>query len=304
MRNLIASVCVVGVLGTGATACGGGEEPARLDIERTAAATAEKGTARITSKVTVQGLGLPLPIDVNATGVTSLTAPEGRLTFDLKPLLGLVGVPASTPGGLEIRFKDDMVYAKPPKVEQLTIPGGKTWVSLELSQLAKAAGLPTEGLGKLFTLEPAAQLRALKAAKGLEEVGQEEVGGADTTHYRGTFKLSDLAATLPADEQAEVAKAVDRLDQLGGGASTGLDDPLPADLWIDEDGVTRKLLSTSKLPAQGGQPAATIKQSYELSDFGAALDAGPPPAADIYDATRAAAAGLEQATAGAGSTAP
>lgn len=304
MRKNITSLAVLAAVAIGGTvAAGCGSEDAGFDIDKAAAATAEKKTARVTSKVSVEGAGLPLPIELDAKGTTSLTSAEGKLILDLEPLLGLAGAPAGTPGDLEVRFQPDgTLYAKPPKLDQLKIPGGKQWVSLELPALGQALGLPTEGLGKVFTLEPAAQLRALKAAKGLKEVGKEDVGGAETTHYRGTFKFSDFVATLPEAERASAEAAVEKLKQLDRTSAASLDEPVPAELWVDKDGVTRKLLSTSKLPAQGGQPAGTLKQSYVLSDFGVALDAAPPAAGDTFAATEVAAGALEQVAAAQGGT--
>ena len=304
MRKLMTSLCVIAGMGAGATALAGcgGDEVAGLDVAKAAAATADKGTARIAVKIRVEGAGLPLPVDLDAKGITALGAPKGRLTFDLAPLLGMAGAPKGTPGDLEVRFDGGTLYARPPALDELKIPNGKRWVSLRLPKLASALGLPTRGLGKLFTLEPAAQLRALKAAKGLKEVGKEDVGGAGTTHYRGTFKLTDFVATLPPAERAEVERAIKELERLGGDSGAGLDDPVPADLWVDEEGVTRKLLSTAKLPGQNGQPGGTIKQSYVLSDFGVALDASPPAAGETYDATAALAGLLKQvSTSGGGS---
>ena len=144
-------------------------------------------------------------------------------------------------------------------------------------------------------LEPSAQLRALRAAKGLKEVGREEVAGVQTTHVRGTYRLSDLVKTLPAAQRADVQKSIDALERLGGGAAD-LDAAVPADLWVDEDGVTRRLVSKQTLPAQSGVPAGAVRQQYELSDFGAKLDVTPPAASDTYDATAALTAALGSLT--------
>jgi hypothetical protein len=306
MRKLIASLCVVVGIGAGATAVAGcgGDDATGINVSRVAAATAEKGTARIAVKVSVEGAGLPLPLELDAKGVTALDSSKGRLTFDLRPLLGLLGAQQGASGDLELRFDGGTLYAKPPKLGQLKIPGGKPWVSLELPKLASALDLPTKGLGKLFRLEPAEQLRALKAAKGLKEIGKEDVDGTETTHYRGTFELADFVATLPAAERAEVQQAIEKLDALATGSGS-LNSPVLADIWVDEDGVTRKLLSTTNLPEQDGRPGADIRQSYVLSDFGAALDADPPAAGETYDATDPIARIVGQlATSGGTSTGP
>lgn len=257
MRTLITSLCVAATVGAGAFAVAGcgGDDAVGLDVAKASAATAGKGTARVAIKVSVEGAGLPLPVSVDAKGVTALNSSEGNLVFDLAPLLSLAGVQGSS-GDLELRFDGGTVHAKPPKLEQLEIPGGKPWVKLELPELAAALGLPSEGLGKLFTLEPAAQLRALEAAKGMKQVGKEDVDGVETTHYRGTFTLADYAATLPARERAEVERGLAALNKLSGETGSTLDDPLPADIWVDEDGVARKTLSVARFPRRTVSPRA------------------------------------------------
>ena len=299
MRKLLVSllaVCTLGAGGLAVSGCGADDAVAGLDVEKASAATARKGTARIALTTRVEGAGLPLPLEVKGKGVTSLKGAEGNLTLDLAPLLSLAGAGAGAGAGsgdLELRFSGADFFVRPPKLDQLEIPGGKPWVALDLAQLAGALGLPTKGLGKLFTLEPTAQLRALKAAKGMKEVGEEKVAGVSTTHYRGTYKLADLTATLPAGEKAEVTAAIEKLEALGGG-DAGLDEAVPTDVWVDEDGVTRRMVSTSTLPAQSGQPGGKVSTSYELSDFGVALDAAAPPAGEIYDATRVVTDALRQ----------
>jgi len=148
MRKLIALLCVVVGIGAGSTAVAGcGDDEATgdggLNVSRVAASTAEKGTARIAVKVSVEGAGLPLPLELDAKGVTALDSSAGRLTFDLRPLLGLLNAPQGTPGDLELRFDGGTIYAKPPMLDELKVPGGKPWVSLALPRLAAALDLPT-----------------------------------------------------------------------------------------------------------------------------------------------------------------
>lgn len=288
MRKLLPWLTVLAGLTTGAVAVSGcgAEKAVGVDVAKAADATARKGTARVALTTRVQGAGLPAPVVIKASGVTALGASRGVVTFDLKPLLALLGGTAGTAGDLELRFDGGRLWARPPKLGSLTIPGGKHWVALDLPQVAGALGLPTKGLGALFTLEPSAQLRAIRAAKGLKEVGKEDVAGVPTTHFRGTYTLGDLLKALPAAERADAQKGVDALNRLGGGG-TKLDAPVPADLWVDAGGMTRRLVSTAALPAQGGQPAGSVRQQYELSDFGAPLDVAAPPQADTYDATDA-----------------
>ena len=302
MRKFLTFVCVAAGLGgaAGVVSGCGAERAVGVDVASAADATAAKETARVALTTRVQGAGLPAPIVIKATGVTALGASRGTMTFDLAPLLTLLGSAPDGAGRLELRFDAGRLWAKPPALGVLKIPGGKHWVSLDAPRVAAALGLPTKGLGALFTLEPSAQLRAMRAAKGLKEVGKEDIAGVQTTHFHGTYRLADLLTQLPADQRADARKAIDSLNRLGGGGAK-LDAPVPADLWIDAKGVTRRLVSTATLPAQGGQPAGSLRQQYELSDFGAALDVTPPPVADTFDATAAlsgALASVRKQTAG------
>lgn len=296
MRSRLLVLGVTAVLATGGgvaiSSCGSDEDAGKVDVAKAAQATSSKGTARMTMRMRMSGLGLPAPITINARGVTALGEPRSRFSMDLGPLLALVG--GSAPGGeeLDVVLDGADIYVKPPRLEGLTIPGGKRWLALDLEELAEAAGLPTKGLGATFNIDPAAQLRALKAAKGLEEVGKEKVDGADTTHLRGTYTVSDVIAGLPEREREDARKALRSLERLGG-QKTGVNQPLRADIWIDEDGVTRRMRASSKLPAQAGTPAGSFDISYVLRDFGAKLDTSGPPASQRHDATDALANGLK-----------
>ncbi|MDQ4071986.1 MAG: hypothetical protein M3088_03780, partial [Actinomycetota bacterium] len=284
------AVAATALLATGGGAviasCGSDEDKGAVNVGQAAKATAAKGTARMTMQMRMSGMGLPEPIDLKARGVTALGEPRADLSMDLGPVLELVGAPAGGGRSLEMLVDGADLYVRPPRIEGLTIPGGKRWLALDLRALAEAAGLPAEGVGALFNIDPASQLRALRAAKGLEEVGKEEIDGAQTTHLKGTYRLSDVIAALPERERAEARRALDALERIGG-QETGVNQPVPADLWIDEDGVTRRMRATSKLPAQGGAPAGSVAVTYALSDFGAKLDTRAPPPDERYDATEA-----------------
>lgn len=286
MRSRILALVATAFLCTGGgvalTSCG--DDGGSVDLAKTVRATADKGTARTTMKVRVSGLGLPGPLAFTAKGVTALAEPRGRLTLDLGPLLTLVGAPAGGDRGLELIVNGADVYAKPPKLDGLTIPEGRSWITLDLAALAKAAGLRTEGLGDLVTLDPSSQLRALRASKGMDEVGKEKVAGVETTHFKGTYRLSDLVEGLPPAERARARAAIKDLERVGG-KDSGIDEPTPADLWVDGQGVTRRMRSTAKLPGQGGAPGGHLVFDYALSDFGATLDTTPPPASERYDVT-------------------
>ena len=294
LRSLLIALLVTAAVAGGGlalTSCGA-DEAAGVDAAQAAEATGKQGTARMTMRMKMSGLGLPAPMTVKADGVTALREPRARIKMDLGPLLALTGAPRETKGDLEMLIDGADFHVKPPELDGLKIPGGKSWVALDLRAVAEAAGLPADGLGALFALDPASQLRALKAAKGLDEVGKQEIGGVETTHFKGTYRVSDFIAALPDAKRAQARRALDAMKRIGG-QETRLNDPTPAELWIDDDGLMRRMRVTSKVPAQAGVPAGNFVIDNELRDFGTKLDTTAPPASESYDATHSLAKALK-----------
>lgn len=287
MRKLaatLAAVTLAGGAGLVASGCGA-EEAAGVDVAQAATKTAAKKTAKVTMTMRGSGMGLPVPINITADGVTALDSAKGTLSMDFGPLLQLAGAPSGGDSKLEMKFGDgSAVYVKPPALPGLDIPEGKTWVSADVKEIGKAFGFDTKALGALLNVDPSSQLKAFDAAKGLDEVGKEEVDGVETTHFKGTLKLSDYIAALPADQRQAAQDALKQLEGLGGG-DAGLDTPTPVELWVDDEGVLRRMVSSAKVPGQQGVPGGTFKIDYRLSDFGTPLDLTPPPADDTFDAT-------------------
>lgn len=288
MRNLLVALLLAATLGGGALALSscGAEDAAGVDVARAAEATRKQGTARMRMTVRMTGLGLPAPITIAADGVTHLSEPRARMRIDFARLMALAGAPRGSGTEMEMLIDGAQVHVRPPKLQGLSIPGGKPWVAVDLAALARGIGLPTEGLGDVFTLDPAAQLRVMKSTKGLEEVGEEQIDGVRTRHFKGSYRLSDAIAALPEPERSKARKAFDALERLAG-ADADLDEPQETELWVDDAGVLRRMRGSSDVPAQQGVPAGKFATDFRLRDFGAKLDATAPSASETYDATGA-----------------
>lgn len=290
LRKLLPLLALLAVLVPGALVAAGcgAEEAAGVDVAQAAQATREKGTARMEMQVRMTGFGLPAAMEVSGEGVTDLDEPRMDLTLDLSKVAGALGAPM---GDADVRLKVDGadVYVRVPEIPGLELPGGASWAALDLAQVAKAMGFDTKGLGALFQVDPSAQLRAMRAAEGLDEVGEETIGGVRTTHFRGTFTTLDALRALPAAERKEAEAALRGLE----GMEETLDDPIPTELWIDEQGVMRRMVSEGEVPSQAGVPGGSMRMSYELSGFGAKLDSSAPPKGDTFDATEALGSILE-----------
>ena len=136
MLALAATALLATAGGIAVSSCASDEEKGTVDVAQAAKATADKGTARMTMNMRVSGLGLPGPIAIKAQGVTALGEPRGRLAIDRGPLLALIGATAEGNRHLDLTINGADLYAKPPRIEGLAVPGGKPWVALDLKALA------------------------------------------------------------------------------------------------------------------------------------------------------------------------
>lgn len=256
----------------------GAEGLAGVDVAQAAQATSDKDTARVKMTMRMSGLGLPQPATLEAEGVTKLAEPQMRMTMDLSALLGSFGADAD--GRVEMIVDGADFYVDPPKIPGVAIPGDGGWIGLDLREISRALGIDPEAAAVFFRMDPASQLRSLGAA-GLNEIGTEEIDGVETTHLKGTASMRDLLDGLPAQKRAAAEKALEQLEELGGGDF--LDQEDPTELWVDQDSIVRRRRVTSTVPSQAGTPAGRIDVSYELRDFGAELDVSEP--ANVTDLT-------------------
>jgi LppX_LprAFG lipoprotein len=172
------------------------------------------------------------------------------------------------------------MYMKLPKEAMAGIPGGKSWIKLDLD---KASGGALSGAMNA-SQDPASQLKLLSALAGVKEVGKEKIGGDQTTHYHGELDYNQVAKSGPQElrKAAELALKV-------------MDDPkIPVDVWIDDAGRVRQQRLELNTKAISGSPAQKQTMTIGYSDFG--VDASgikAPPDSDAYDATEETAQAME-----------
>ena len=235
-------------------------------------AAAEKTTGAKTSR-------LALDVDVSGRASQQISV-NGQGAFDYANRRGTLNLTLPLGGRLariESVIVGDVVYQKYPPELARQLPGSKPWLKLDLAEISRRGG-NFGGLSQGQAGDPTQALQFLKgAADDVTKVGEEQVRGADTTHYRATLDLGRAAEQAGNDKAA-----VDRLiKQLGSRT-------VPADLWIDEEGRLRKMRYEVAFQGSGGQnPPAQGKAAttIELFDFGTEVRATPPPADQVVDAT-------------------
>lgn len=253
---------------TGAAKEGGGSSPSAGAPDGDGASvlqalnrtTKEAESAEMTVEVDIEAGGQ----QQSATGEGALDLADGdsHLTMDA--------------GGQEIeqRVVDRTLYQKMPEGQSSALPEGKTWTSVDLTEVA--ADLSGSGSG-LMT-DPSANFGYTEGLEGAEseKLGTEKIGGVETTHYRVEIDVARLA-------QGEEAAEEQLREQLG--------ETLPMELWVDGDGLLRRQQVELTVPAgsgsgDGGQSEdVKIRTVTELSDFGTEVNVSAPSEDKVADLT-------------------
>jgi hypothetical protein len=184
----------------------------------------------------------------------------GAGDFDSKKKLGSLSGTFSAgglSGALDEVSSGASAYVKSALLSAF-VPGGKTWLRLDLAKVAKSQGID---IGSFFSQDPARALAKLKGLKQLRKVGAATVAGESATHYTG-------AVDVPA---------------ASGGAASGTG---RYDVWIGEDGYVHRVKA---IITTGG---TTSTLTTDLSAFGKSVSVEIPKAADTFDATNASIPGL------------
>jgi hypothetical protein len=211
------------------------------------------------------------------------------MNFKLGSLLGLTGLPSATTAKLahgsmrEVALEENGDYVIYMRLGFLAsqLPGGKQWIKLDVSQLGKSAGLD---VGKLLSgsqLQPTDLLSVLKAEGAtVHKLGPATIKGIPTTHYTVSV---DLAKALQSNGLTSplLSSAVAQMKTLN------------ENVWIDKDGLVRRVAFAYGLPA-GGSPRLAMKM--DLYDYGAHVDIAAPPSSQVFDATLFAQQGLSSAS--------
>lgn len=238
-------------------ACGG--ENAREEVVRAANRTAgqEGLRAQLDGKIRVEGAPAALPVTV--TSVVTQGGRRARSTADLSALQG-----PDTPGGRqEVVTIGENVYLRSPALLSLREKDvDEEWILFD-ARAREQTGLGAGPAG-LGSEDPTEVLASLEKTVGeVEEVGQESVRGAETTHYRTTV---DLTGVEGAKEQ-------------------GLGQTIPTEVWVGEDGLVHRL--RQQVPFSSAGQTGEVDFTLEYFDFGVEERIEPPPEDDVVSAEKA-----------------
>jgi hypothetical protein len=272
MRRLLL-LAALAALPLALTACGPGGANALQSVANAATKTVKQQSEHVHLDMS-ETVGAVGPIKITADGVTDNTTHSAQMTIDLSSISELLGGTA----GPSDQWKGEAIvdgsnggfveYMRLPALTK-ALPSGKTWLKIDLQKLGKQQGVNfSQLLQTTGAQDPTQTLQLLQSVGDVKKVGTEQVDGVDTTEYSGTVDLKKFSEKYGA--------GFGRLyKQLG--TST-----VPVQVWIDGDGLVRKLHETLS-GTIAGAGRLDLDMTVTLSDFGAAVNVTPPPADQVAD---------------------
>jgi hypothetical protein len=255
MRKLGALAAIVLVAG----GCGGGHKQAAPKPVSSnlivAAATKSTKPGSVEADFNLSGAGLK----GSGSGVFN-TGPSRSGQLSMKVTIRGQEVPIDTV------ITGNVLYMRSSVFGQLGLPANKQWVKLDLGQLAQQSGVDLSSLANTSPT-PASALSYLRGASKVREVGQESIDGAKTTHYKVTVDLEKAVSRSDSITQ----EALRRVIQSSGTKT------LPIDVWVDSQGLVRKVLYAQRAGAND------VRVTMDLHDYGKPVTVKPPPADEVVD---------------------
>jgi hypothetical protein len=164
-------------------------------------------------------------------------------------------------------------------------------VYLDFPLFAKLVGVNTQwmsvpadaGASTFDVADPSAFLDFLHGAGGqVTDMGREQVRGVDTTHLHAAVNLTDALNSATGAERDRLQRAIDQLGQSG---TSLLDADVPADVYIDDNGMVREVSFDFSVPDSADSTGEKATLTVDLSDFGTDVGIDPPPADQVTDVT-------------------
>jgi hypothetical protein len=256
--------------------------PADAAVVQAAERTAAQVTGRFVMRTHVATAGgtTDRPIDLTSEGTYDRASGRLRSTVDLSRVFGGAGGSGGTGGsigGPVDTIKDGpRVYLRADVFTNM-LPKHRPWVVLDTTRINPSSGLAVTGELDSTVTDPASFLEALRGiGDDTHAVGEEDIDGAATVHFRGTVSLDRAAGQLSPGER-------DRLREgFAGLGVVGEHLVLPMDVWVDGQGDVRRVATTldvASATTAGSAPTAAATASVAISiDY---RDLGGPAPIDL-----------------------
>ena len=210
-----------------------------------------------------------------------------EITYDFPRMADAAKVPTLTGEMSYVTGVGELRYEFGGKVfQEIVFDGKRTY--MRMSSLAKYLGTTKEWVrvdngddepsidvvsfvgGPAQVRDPSKVLEFLLGTSGeIDEVGSDAVRGVPTTHYRGAIDMERVIERAPADQRADLR------DELEALSEDGFPKTIPFDIWIDDDGLARRV----RLELASGDTGGS--ETIEFYDFGVAVDVQPPAPSEV-----------------------
>jgi hypothetical protein len=237
-RLLPILVCVLIAAGCGS---GEGEPLVTLDAAAKKTQASESNRQEFSMVSDIEGNELSM----TGEGTFSADATRGRMTFEMDA--------DENQGSFEAIADGRYTYLKS---DQLPLPAGKEWL--------KTTDAPSS------TLSPREFVDFLRGSGEVDNEGTEEIRGEQTTHYRGSVNLRELAEASRSEllRRLNQAPDVDALDTT-------------IDIWVREDGLPSRLALEVRPPQD--EASGSVKVTTDILEYDVEVDAEPPPASKVVE---------------------
>ena len=198
------------------------------------------------------------------------TTQQAAMTMDLGPL----------GGEMDMVVDDGVIYMRSPAF-QGAVP--TPWVSMDPAKMDPEAAAQFGGFGA-GTTDPSAYAGLFAGVFDVRASGEANIDGVATTHYVGTIDLakvlegvSDVVGEdVDAATKEQLEAAVEQFSALG------IDEKIPFQIWIDEDGLPRRQRITMDFgDLVPGAEEALLDMTVDYSAFGEPVNVEVPKASQV-----------------------
>ena len=277
------SALVLGACGSDATEPGAsgqsGSESAEAQLQRAIETTSEveSGRFRVSVHVTGEDEGEDIDTEVEVEGSFTDEGGSLQVSTDLGRVLQDLAEPGEdVPSALGV----ELLKVGPDAWVKLASTPAEPGVPEGWIHLDETAGLPggdfeafDGALGPdVPVTNPDAYLDALRAeGVTVTQDGSDEIDGTEVMVLSGEIDPEAAMAGAPPEEAAEIEEA---LGESGVG-------PVPFKVYVDDDGLVRRLEVTVSGEPESGSVTAVIV--IDLFDVGDDITVTPPPADEVVD---------------------
>jgi hypothetical protein len=258
--RLVAIAAAAGTLTLGLAACGAKEASPAEAVQNAAKAVDKQASA----KVKVDSVD---PKEGNTQAEGTLSWKKGAEGAELSMAPGSdadLKEMAGPDGKVHMTMVDGNVYL-PLQGEMAEAASGKKWLKFDSSA---GEDNPADDLPH----GPASALAALSVAADLAKSGEEQVNGAQATHYTGTVDIKKFAANTDVLKLITKDERDAYVEELH---DTGLKKTVKIEAWIGDDGLALKTVES------GTATQGATKLTITYSGYGKTPAVQAPAAEDV-----------------------